>query len=82
VKEETMGRGGKPGRVFRGTRTKLRAHYREMWQHDWPHDDAYLDLLWRTSLEAIPVSERGNLRIPIAEVYDACLMRMRENHPF
>jgi hypothetical protein len=77
-----MGRGGKPGRVFRGTRAKLRARYREMWDRDWPHDDDYLDVLWRATIEVTPMSDRGNFRVPIAEIYDACLLRMRENHVF
>lgn len=67
------------GSVNRSTLRKLHDKYRAIWNRGWPHDDDYLRKLWN---EAQDKNEKGNSRIPQAEVYETCLLAMRENHEF
>jgi hypothetical protein len=77
-----MGRGGKVGRVFRGTLQKLRQTYQETWGREWPYDDEYLSSEWRRALDAMPKTETGSYRWPMSEAYAMALMGMRENDTF
>lgn len=67
--------------VAKATLAKLRSRYFETWQRDWPYDDEYLRMLWRETRDT-DKNSRGNSRIGAAELYEMCLLRMRENHEF
>jgi len=70
------------GPVRRATRQKLRQMYRDTWGREWPHDDDYLDTLWREVREKAPKSALGNYGIPAQEMLELGVMLMRENHVF
>jgi hypothetical protein len=66
--------------VGSSTVKKLRNMYREAWnQRKWPHSDDYIRELW---LEERGEVRNGQNKVPPAEVWERCLLRMRENHSF
>jgi hypothetical protein len=70
------------GPVRRATREKLRQMYKDTWGREWPHDDDYLDTLWREVREKTPTSALGNYGVPAQEMLELGVLRMRENHVF
>jgi hypothetical protein len=70
------------GPVRRATREKLRQMYKDAFGREWPHDDDYLDTLWREVREKTPKSALGNYGVPAQEMLELGVWRMRENHVF
>lgn len=66
-------------KVALATVTKVRRLYSEAWGREWPHDDDYIRELW---LESRAEVRNGKNKVPPPEVWQSCLMAMRENHPF
>jgi len=59
---------------------KLRRLYREQWKLDWPHDNAFLSVLWFEARESRKTDAKKG---PYLDwVYQDTLIEMRTNHNF
>ena len=64
-------------RMSSAVQAELRRRYRETWGSDWPHDNAFLAVLWFETKSDLGVSERSKRNGP--KIKAMTLELMKEN---